>query len=49
METMALFQNELNKMYNSSDADPREREEEMNQMRESAYKSIDTDRDGLIR
>ncbi|KAF0290683.1 Nucleobindin-2 [Amphibalanus amphitrite] len=48
VETMALFKSELDKLYNSSDADPREREEEMNQMRETTYKEVDTDQDGLI-
>ena len=46
---MALFKSELDKMYNGSDADPREREEEMNLMRETTYNETDTNQDGLIR
>ena len=49
VETMALFKSELDKLYNGSDADPREREEEMNQMRETTYREVDVDKDGLIR
>ncbi|XP_037069987.1 nucleobindin-2-like isoform X2 [Pollicipes pollicipes] len=47
-EVMALFKTELDKLYNGSDYDPREREEEMNEMRESTYAEVDTDQDGLI-
>ena len=49
VETMALFKSELDKLYNSSDADIREREEEMNQMREITYREVDSDKNGLIR
>ena len=48
-EVMALFKTELDKIYNGTDYDPRERDEEMNEMRESTYAEVDTDRDGLIR
>ena len=48
-EGMALFKTELDKIYNGTDYDPREREEEMNEMRESTYAEVDTDRDGFIR
>ncbi|XP_037086650.1 nucleobindin-2-like isoform X3 [Pollicipes pollicipes] len=48
MEVMALFKRELDKLYNGTDYDPREREEEMNEMRESTYAEVDTDKDGFI-
>ncbi|XP_043232068.1 nucleobindin-2-like isoform X1 [Amphibalanus amphitrite] len=47
-EVMALFKTELDKIYNGTDYDPRERDEEMNEMRESTYAEVDTDRDGFI-
>lgn len=48
-EVMALFKSELDKIYNGTDYDPEEREEEMEEMREAAYEEADTDKDGLIR
>jgi len=49
-EVEALFQQELDKVYdkNSPEDDLREREEEMARMREHVYTEMDRDKDGLI-
>ncbi|XP_067939065.1 nucleobindin-2-like isoform X3 [Watersipora subatra] len=49
-EIEALFQLELDKVYNSTnpDDDMVERDEEMNRMREHVFGEIDTDRDGFV-
>jgi len=49
-EIEALFQTELDKVYNSSnpDDDMVERDEEMNRMREHVFGEIDADMDGLV-
>lgn len=49
-EVKALFINELNKVYQSGlkEDDMRERAEEMERMREFAFKEVDVNRDGLI-
>lgn len=49
-EIEALFQIELDKIYNTSDPnyDPVERDEEMNRMREHVFNEIDKDKDGAV-
>lgn len=49
-EIEALFENELNKLFNSTvePFDPMEREEEMNRMRENFDLRIDKDKDGVV-
>lgn len=50
MELEALFQIELDKIYNTTDPlyDPKEREEEANRMREHVVNEIDKNKDGLV-
>ncbi|XP_015126263.1 nucleobindin-2 isoform X2 [Diachasma alloeum] len=48
-EVEALFVKELDKMYNGNpEDDPREREEEMERMREHMFSEADTNQDGFI-
>lgn len=49
-EVEALFQRELDKIFNATDPeyDPVERDEEMNRMREHVFKEMDKDHDRLI-
>jgi len=49
-ETEALFQNELDKIFNTSDPlyDPRERDEEANRMRQHVFTEIDKNKDMMI-
>ncbi len=49
-EIEALFQNELDKLFNVSDPlyDPQEREEEANRMRQHVFTEIDKDGDKMI-
>lgn len=49
-EIEALFQNELDKLFNASDPlyDPQEREEEANRMRQHVFTEIDQDKDKMI-
>jgi nucleobindin len=50
-EVKALFQKELDKMYdpNAPEDDMRERREEMERMREHVFSESDTNKDHLIR
>lgn len=49
-EVETFFLNDLDKVYNESDpdTDPRERQEEMERMREHVLKEMDKDEDGLL-
>lgn len=49
-EIEALFNTELNKLYNTTDPeyDPQEREEEMNRMREHVFGEMDKNKDKMI-
>ena len=49
-EIEALFQIELNKIFNSTDPeyDPAERDEEMNRMREHVFTEMDKNRDKMV-
>ena len=51
MEVKALFQKELDKMYdpNASEDDLMERYEEMERMREHVFRESDTNKDNLLR